>query len=315
MPEAGAVTGPLSGSPRVTAVSSLPVSVIVAAYRRRLGIEVADYFRGVTELALLRDEDSGLLFFHPPTPGPEALYADLGARFEWYHPRAKREFDIARSHIGPADDVLEIGAGPGYFRAGTVCGSYTGLETNGAAVAAARQSGLALLNMDARELAATRPASFDVVCSFQVIEHVADPRAFLKAAISLTRPGGRIILSTPSADGFVAQSRHVLNVPPHHLTWWPDKTWHWIRDNFGLRSLTLQSNGPREHLLDWSRTLAVNGLARIVGQKLHPILDETPEFQRLEWLADQSAQIIAAGVQTDHELPARGHTVIAIFEK
>jgi SAM-dependent methyltransferase len=309
------VTGPLSKSPRVTAVASLPVATIVAAYRRRLAIEVAAYFEGVSELALLRDDDSGLLFFHPPTPGPETLYAELSARFDWYHPRAKREFEIARSRIRPTDDVLEIGAGFGFFEVGTVCRSYTGLETNQAAVRAAAQRGLQLLNKDARLLAVERPESFDVVCSFQVLEHVADPLSFLGAAIALTRPGGRIILSTPSADGFIAQSRHVLNVPPHHVTWWPDKTWHWVKEALGLKSLTLLSNGPREQLLDWSRTLAVNGLSQILGVKLHPILDESAAYQRLEWLAEQSAQIIAAGARTDQELPARGHTVIAVFEK
>ncbi len=42
-------------------------------------------------------------FSIPPTPGPEQLYAQLSARFEWYHPRSKREFDIARSHIKSSD--------------------------------------------------------------------------------------------------------------------------------------------------------------------------------------------------------------------
>jgi len=308
------IIAPLSGSTRVSRVAQLPVSTIVAAYRRRLGIDVASYFGDVRELAFLRDEESGLLFFHPLTPGPEEFYAQLSTRFEWYYKPQKRAFDIARQHINPADDVLEIGAGLGLFHDGTACKSYTGVETNPAAVLSARSRGLELLNIDARVLSRDRRESFDVVCSFQVVEHVEDPRSLIAAMIELTRPRGRIIISTPSADGFWAQSRDVLNVPPHHVTWWPDKTWYWIKETFGLRAVALFSN-PRERVLDWTRTLAINGLARMRGIGLHPILDESPEYQSLSELAEQSARIIALGVQSDHEIPARGHTVIAVFEK
>lgn len=308
------ITGPLSGSTRVSRVAQLPVSTIVAAYRRRLGIDVAPYFGNLRELAFLRDEESGLLFFHPCTPGPEGFYAELSTRFEWYYQPHKTAFEIARQRINPADNVLEIGAGLGFFRDGTHCKSYTGIETNPAAVLAARSRGVELLNKDARVLARKRRESFDVVCSFQVIEHLEDPRSLIAAMVELTRPGGRIIISTPSADGFWAQSRNVLNVPPHHVTLWPDKTYYWIKETFGLRTVDLFSN-PRERILDWSRTLAVNGLARMLAIDLHPILDESPEYLRLEWLAEQSAQIIAHGVRTDSEIPTRGHTVIAVFEK
>lgn len=309
------ILGPLSGSARVSRVAVLPVSTIVGAYRRRLGIDVAAYLKDLQELTLLRDDESGLLFFHPPTPGPEGLYAQLSARFDWYHPRHKKEFDLARGHIKASDDVLEIGAGLGLFREDTVCKSYTGIETNTAAVRSARERGVELLNVDVRTLVPEHRGRFDVVCAFQVIEHVEDPRSFIATMSDLTRPGGRIIISTPSADGFLAQSRDVLNVPPHHVTWWPDKTWHWIKDAFGFRAVTLLSNGPREHLLSWSRTLAINGLARMRGVELHPLLDESAAYQQLEQIAEQSAQIIAQGVRADYEIPARGHTVIAVFEK
>lgn len=308
------VIGPLSGSTRVSRVGELPVSTVVAAYRRRMGIDVAPYFGGLRELRFLRDEESGLLFFHPLTPGPPEFYAELSTRFDWYYRPEKSAFEIARRHINPADDVLEIGAGAGFFRDGTLCKSYTGIETNPAAVRSARSRGLELLSIDARSLARERRESFDVVCSFQVVEHVRDPRSFVETAIELTRPGGRIVISAPSADGFWAQARNVLNVPPHHVTWWPDRPWYWIKETFGLRRVTLFSN-PRERLLDWSRTLAIDGLARLQGISLHPILDESPEYQRLWQLAEQSAQIVAHGVRTDSEIPARGHSVIVVFEK
>src|SRR3954465_10157993 len=43
---------------------------------------------------------------------------------------------------------------------------------------------------------------FDLVTSMEVIEHVANPAAFLKALAARLAPGGLMILSTPNATGW-----------------------------------------------------------------------------------------------------------------
>ena len=43
---------------------------------------------------------------------------------------------------------------------------------------------------------------FDLVTSMEVIEHVADPGAFLKALAARLAPGGLLVLSTPNATGW-----------------------------------------------------------------------------------------------------------------
>lgn len=45
-------------------------------------------------------------------------------------------------------------------------------------------------------LAAARPGSFDAVTCMEMLEHVPDPGAILRACASLLRPGGRLFIST-----------------------------------------------------------------------------------------------------------------------
>jgi len=43
-------------------------------------------------------------------------------------------------------------------------------------------------------------ARYDVVTSYDVIEHVEDPREFLSLMVALVKPGGMLVLGTPNAD-------------------------------------------------------------------------------------------------------------------
>jgi len=51
---------------------------------------------------------------------------------------------------------------------------------------------------------------FDVVCNFQVIEHLVDPGPFLTQARAVLRPGGVLIVTTPNRlNSFVENPYHV----------------------------------------------------------------------------------------------------------
>jgi SAM-dependent methyltransferase len=57
-------------------------------------------------------------------------------------------------------------------------------------------------------------ASFDLVVSFETIEHVADACAFVKSIRRVLKPGGQLVLSTPNR-AFGPPERHTSN--PFHV--------------------------------------------------------------------------------------------------
>jgi 2-polyprenyl-6-hydroxyphenyl methylase/3-demethylubiquinone-9 3-methyltransferase len=64
---------------------------------------------------------------------------------------------------------------------------------------------------NAFELEFARP--FDAVLITEVIEHVAHPDAFLAGAAALVRPGGYVVMTTPTAAGFRNSCRASPTVP------------------------------------------------------------------------------------------------------
>src|SRR5262249_16482681 len=155
-----------------------------------------------------------------------------------YYPSEKREFEYARSFVEETDDVLEIGCGEGYFSKKLKCRSYTGLEINPESAEIARSRNINVVLESLEEHAQKKPCFYYLVCSFQVLEHVPDVRLFFESAISCTKPNGLIIFSVPDANSFVSMAPNVvLNMPPHHQTWWTESTFRQAASSLGLEFL------------------------------------------------------------------------------
>ena len=63
------------------------------------------------------------------------------------------------------------------------------------------------------------PMSFDLVTAFQVLEHVADPAAFLRKIRTLVAPEGFVAIGVPNWRVW-SLLREPLDRPPNHLTRW-----------------------------------------------------------------------------------------------
>jgi 2-polyprenyl-3-methyl-5-hydroxy-6-metoxy-1,4-benzoquinol methylase len=183
------------------------VSELAELWAKTLQIDVSAYFAGIEYIAFRRCLACDLRFFDPPCPGDAGFYERL-QRFDWYYMDQKPEYDYAGKSVPDGAKVLEVGCGKGAFRSYLPDDiEYLGLEFSDAAIAQARLSGLTVLGESIEDHAASHPKAYDVVCSFQVLEHVTDASTFVRACVEAVRPGGSLILAVPAEDGFQGDTR------------------------------------------------------------------------------------------------------------
>jgi len=106
------------------------------------------------------------------------------------------------------DGALDIGTGDGAFLAQLQAHGFTqvvGVEPSAAPIAAAKPEIRALIRHAPFRRADFAPHSLRLVSCFQTIEHVYDPLALCRDALSLLRPGGALFLVCHNRRGLSAR--------------------------------------------------------------------------------------------------------------
>jgi SAM-dependent methyltransferase len=214
---------PLCESGRVSLQKTVDARLLEAEWKRVWSINIRDELHGHPQLQLYDCKDCQLQFFVPSdVAGSPRLYEQL-EQFSWYYMPQKWEHNVALEDLSGLGTVLEVGCGFGDFLAlGRKRGfeMFEGIEQNPSAVRRAIRQGLKVRMQDIEMAAAERPGRYDAVCAFQVLEHIADPRSFVKAASELLHRKGKLILGLPNADSFLRYQFNMLDMPPHHMTRW-----------------------------------------------------------------------------------------------
>ena len=77
---------------------------------------------------------------------------------------------------------------------------------------------------------------FDAVIATEVVEHVGDPKNFVKECFSILNDSGKIILTTPDKDYAPRGSVWDTDGPPVHTTWLSKKSFEAIASALGLKA-------------------------------------------------------------------------------
>ncbi len=162
------------------------------------------------------------------------------------YPTWKWEYDAALDWIGdgqvPARHLLEIGAGNGAFVARLVERGFpkdhivcTEFSVGGRR--AIDQLGIRCVPDDVRDLSGPDwDGRFDLVCMFQVLEHMDRLDEVFARLASLIRPGGRLIAAVPNPAmiEFNELNGALRDMPPCHVGRWNVNCFERIGRRFGF---------------------------------------------------------------------------------
>ncbi|MFF3323432.1 class I SAM-dependent methyltransferase [Streptomyces sp. NPDC002889] len=223
MPDSSSNPCPLCGASSAATLSRIQLADVWRAYAEQWATSfssdvVAKYGDG--PVTLRRCGGCGLDWFAPALEGDSAFYSQLftgGITYEAW----RWEFDQAARRIADGARVVEVGSGEGAFLRSVLprCTTVEALEKNPDAADLLRAAGIKVSEDDVRDDARARPGRADVVCAFQVLEHVADVRGFLSALAAIVVPGGEILVSVPNRERF-REGMEPNDCPPHHLSRW-----------------------------------------------------------------------------------------------
>jgi SAM-dependent methyltransferase len=165
----------------------------------------------------------------PRRPHDDLSFDELGRRYNFNQTTDRRrvfarlvikEIERVRAETGGPVRVLDIGCGRGIGRElgyteamGAHADEFWGLEPD--EQVSPREGLFDHFQHGPMETAKLPEGGFDIAYSFMVMEHVADPDAFLKATARCLKPGGVYLFMTPNAGHYftiTASTLHRLKV-------------------------------------------------------------------------------------------------------
>ncbi len=289
-------------------ISTKDISIL---YAKRAGVKVERFFLGNT-IDFCRCPACGLKFYSPQTTGDGPFY-DALQHYNGYYLADKAEYIEAANYIKITDEVLEVGCGEGLFTNYIHCKSYTGLEFSAKAIAIAEKKGLTILNEDLELHANRNNNKYDVVCYFQVLEHIDNPRKFIRDSLRCLKPGGVLLFAVPSEDSFINKAiDFYLNMPPHHISKWTDTSFYYFEKIFPLHLLEIyheQLNATHKGF--YLKTIINTKLRQLFHLKLHSI-DRSISSKLIHLISAGIAFFLKLFWKPNHII---GQSVLVVYKK
>lgn len=266
---------PLNNKKDVILEKKISTSFLINAYKQSFNIDVNKYFGNLEYISVYRCIESGYRFYYPFDVAGDSEFYEALQSIPWYYMDWKWEYDKAIRLLIEGKNLLEIGCGKGNFieylaKEGISC---TGLELNIDTVKKLRRKGLNVLAETIEEHSKYNFEKYDMIVSFQVLEHVADVNSFIKNSLFCLKPNGKLILSVPNHDAFIGLDEFgILDMPPHHMGLWNEKSLKYISTIFNLKIENVFIEPLQSYHIDYY----INIMKRVIQNdfNLHNTIEE-----------------------------------------
>lgn len=273
--------------------------------------EVKNRHTGGEATSLVECDTCGLRYFTPLIAGGSDFYRELmgGAHYE----EDRWEFAKVASALPPGVTVADLGSGSGAFlrSLGDRPARRVAVDHNVDVAEALRADGLEF-HSEIASLAAEQRGAFDIVCAFQLLEHLPAIADAIEPARACLRPGGSLYISVPTRERARGAGLEPLDCPPHHVSRWTPAQFQTLAQRFDLQLCSVQTQPPTLSTVSRLRE-------RELQRRLCPVLGARPgrycarvlrKLTLPHWAYERAAQ---TGRYADHGI--FGHTMLAEFKR
>jgi len=237
------LVSPVTGSKNIGKKLSIKTQDVINAYEAEDLEKAEAYLRHTKSIDIYECKDTGYRFYYPFTIfGDDRFYEYLQVKRPSYS-HLRWEHGPALKLINKNKRVLEVGSGSGEFleQASTIAKEVRGLEFNQKAIASSKKRGLDVIGESIEKHAQSKSAYYDMVCMFQVLEHIWEVKSFLEASIRSIKKGGKLVIGVPNNNPYLFKHDvlHALNLPPHHSGLWNKRALSLLAKEFDLEVDTI----------------------------------------------------------------------------
>lgn len=155
--------------------------------------------------------------------------------------------------IKPNSKILDVGCGRGefveLFASKGACAEGSDISSNCIEFARAKYPKLTFHRCSVETLVSERAASFDLVFSSEVIEHLFDVATYLHAINRLLKPGGVLVLTTPYhgilKNILISATRYAKHYDPlgQHIRFFNQTSLQFCLETFGFQPIVWTGYG------------------------------------------------------------------------
>jgi 2-polyprenyl-3-methyl-5-hydroxy-6-metoxy-1,4-benzoquinol methylase len=299
------IFSPITGN-KSKVIQVLSTKSIIKVYKKAFGFNANYLLAKYKKIYLCQCLETNYKFYYPFDIDGDGKFYEFFQKFDWYYMPWKWEHEISKGFISNDMKVLEIGCAKGDFLKEIYNNKKNliveGLELNESAASEAVKAGLNVHVSSIQEFSNMNENKYDIVCSFQVLEHIADPKTFLEAAIKTLKPNGQLIICVPNNDSFIKYDNGgILNLPPHHMGLWGEKSLINITNLFNLKDCKLIHEPLQKYHENWFVFLHIKKY--FISNLLSKIIFKIIYICKIE-------KVILNKINTEI-----GHSIVAVYRK
>lgn len=271
------IVSPITRSENIVFQNKIDCLFIINKYKEIYNIDVSKYFQGLKQIEVYQCLDTDYRFFYPfNLEGDSDFYSAL-QEDPYYYLAWKWEYQIVFDRIKSGGRVLEVGCGKGSFLAKLQTHNIMchGLELNKRALKECKKRGLIVSDQTVSEQAKLFREKYDIVCSFQVLEHVAKAKEFIEDSLALIKPGGKFFISVPNNNSFLGlDPTNILNLPPHHMGLWGEHSLANLERYFNMKLIKIYKEPLQRYHIRYYYRVVVESKINSIFKKWAKVINK-----------------------------------------